>query len=57
MSDGDLALVCENLRKIEKDLAFEAVEAYESRRMGDFADALATLQALVEVVGSLCRTT
>ena len=54
LSDEDLELVCEDLRKIEKDIAFEAVEPYQSRRMGDFADALLTLQSLVEIVDSLC---
>ncbi len=55
LSDEDLELVCEDLRKIEKDIAFEAVESYQSRRMEDFADALLTLQSLVEIVKSLCQ--
>ncbi len=55
LSDADLELVCEDLQKIEKDIAFEAVESYQSRRMEDFADALLTLQSLVEIVKSLCQ--
>lgn len=35
-SDKDLEIVCEDLRKIEKDLAFEVTEAYKDRRMEDF---------------------
>jgi hypothetical protein len=56
LSDEDLDLACKKLRTIEKDLAFEVVESYQSRRMEDFADALLTLQALVQTVGSLCES-
>ncbi len=55
MSDEDLELACKNLRKIEKDLAFEVVESYQNRRMEDFADALLTLQALVQTVTLFCK--
>jgi len=54
LSEEDLVVACKDLRKIEKELAFEVVESYQSRRMEDFADALLTLQALVETVNSLC---
>ncbi len=54
-SDKDLELACEDLRKIEKDLAFEVAESYQSRRMEDFADALLALASLVQVVNQLCR--
>ena len=53
-SDKDLELVCEDLRKIEKDLAFEVTESYRDRRMEDFADALIALRSLVRVVTRLC---
>ena len=53
-ADKDLKLVCEGLRRIEKDLAFEAVESYQTRRMEDFADALRALRVLVGAVTSLC---
>ena len=55
MSDEDRQLICEDLREIEKDLAFEVVEAYQGRRVEDFANALVTLQVLVEVVSNLCE--
>jgi hypothetical protein len=55
LSDEDLGLACKDLRKIEKDLAFEVVESYQNRRMKDFADALLTLQALVQTVTLLCE--
>jgi hypothetical protein len=54
-SDRDLKLACEDLRKIEKDLAFEVIESYEDRGMEDFADALVALQSLVRVVTHLCN--
>ena len=54
-SDRDLKLACEDLRKIEKDLAFEVIESYEDRRMEDFAEALIALQSLVRVVTHLCN--
>ncbi len=53
-SDRDLRLACEDLRKIEKDLAFQVIESYEDRRMDDFADALIALRSLVRVVTQLC---
>ena len=53
-SDKDLELVCGDLRKIEKDLAFEVTESYKDRRMEDFADALVALQSLVEVIDQMC---
>ena len=55
MSDEDRQLIREDLREIEKDLAFEVVEAYQGRRVEDFANALVTLQVLVEVVSNLCE--
>ena len=48
MSDEDLELVCEELRGIEKDLAFEVVEAYRERRKEDFANALKDLADALE---------
>jgi len=52
-SDRDLELVCEDLRKIERDLAFEVAESYEGRRMEDFADTPLALQSIVRVVKEL----
>jgi len=54
LSDEDLELACEDLRKIEKDLAFEVVESYQERRMVGFVDALLALQVLVQTVNLLC---
>jgi len=34
--DKDIAAARRDLRKIEKDLAFEVVESYRDRRMEDF---------------------
>ncbi len=56
MSDEDLELVCEKLRMIEKDLAFEVVEAYQERRMDDFANALTTLKDLADSLERLHKT-
>lgn len=55
MSDEDLELVCEDLRRIEKDLAFEVVEAYRERRTDDFANALTTLRDLADSLEKLCK--
>jgi hypothetical protein len=54
LSDRDLELVCADLRKIEKDLAFEVVESYQDGRMEGFVDALLSLQVLVQTVNLLC---
>ncbi len=54
-TDEDLELVCEELRKIEKDLAFEVVEAYQERRVDDFANALTTLRDLADSLERLCK--
>lgn len=35
-------IACEKLRKIEKELAFDVVEAYEDGRTGDFKRAQST---------------
>lgn len=55
MSDEDLELVCEELRGIEKDLAFEVVEAYRERRKEDFANALTALKDLADALERLCN--
>ncbi|MCS4540295.1 MAG: hypothetical protein HYU03_06380 [Thaumarchaeota archaeon] len=55
MSDEDLELICEELRGIEKDLAFEVVEAYRERRKDDFANALTALKDLSDVLETLCK--
>ena len=48
MSEDDLELACARLQRIERDLVFEVVESYEEGRATEFADALLTLQVLVE---------
>lgn len=55
MSDEDLELVCEELRGIEKDLAFEVVEAYRERRKDDFANAPTALKDLADSLERLCK--
>jgi len=54
LSDEDLERACEDLRKIEMDLAFEVVESYQDRRTVGFVDGLLTSQALVQTVNLLC---
>jgi hypothetical protein len=54
-SDKDLELACEDLRKIEKELAFEVTESYKDSGMEDFDDVLLALQSLVGVIGHLCK--
>jgi len=46
LSQQDRARICAEFQEIETDLAFEVVEAYQERRVDDFADALATLKDL-----------
>ncbi len=55
LSDEDLALVCEELRGIEKDLGFEVVEAYRARGKDDFPNALTALKDLADALERLCK--
>ena len=54
MSEDDLELACARLQRIERDPVFEVVESYEEGRATEFADALLTLQVLVETARGLC---
>jgi hypothetical protein len=55
LSQQDRARICAEFREIQTDLAFEVVEAYQQRRMDDFADALATLNDLAGLYSILCK--
>ncbi len=45
---------CKNLDAIETDLAFELIEAYEDRRLDDFASSLLVVRDLIEVRKAVC---
>ena len=47
--------VCTGFREIETDLAFKVIEAYQERRMDDFADALTTLKDLARLRSTICN--
>jgi len=55
-SERDREDVCAGLREIETDLAFRVVQAYQKGRMDEFADALAALKDLTELVSRFCRS-
>ena len=54
MREEDRTYACEELQKIQSDLAFAAIEAYQERRLEDFASALILLRDFVEVQKMMC---
>ncbi len=46
---------CKSLEAIETDLVFELIEAYEYRRLDDFASSLLVVRDLIEVRDAVCR--
>jgi hypothetical protein len=54
LSTEDRARICAGVREIETDLGFAVIEAYQERRMDDFAEALAALKDLAELYSRLC---
>lgn len=55
MSQQDRERICIGFQEIETDVAFEVIEAYQERRMDDFADALTTLKDLAELRSTICN--
>jgi len=46
---------CKSLEAIETDLAFELIEAYEDRRLDDFASSLLVVRDVIAVRKAICR--
>ena len=55
MKEADLKRVCEGFEEIERDLAFEVLDAWRERRLEVFAGVLDNLRILREIVRDLCK--
>ena len=54
LQEEDKRRICEGFEKLELELAFEVLEAWEERRNDDFVGALESLRTLREVMRDIC---
>ena len=55
MKEEDRRRICEGFQEIERDLAFEVLEAWHDRRLDDFIGALDNLRILREIEREMCK--
>gem|GEM_PF-4855747 len=55
MKEEDRRRICEGFQEIERDLAFEVLEAWQGRRLDEFAGALVSLRLIGEITLDLCK--